>query len=222
MSRLATATPPAPSADAGHWDNPGALRRGRRLGLAVAGLAALATLCGFGWAGTAQAVTLRSERSPGWLPTFRAWAANSKAPTAPWAVVLTVAPCGGARLGSQPHGCARLTSKGVAEIRVFASRDTEGRRRWLRSLFYHELGHVFDFWAGEERLRGSFLGILGRAGPWYRGRVGNSPNELFADAYRLCALYGPKASWDQLMDLGWYDWDPTVRQHRAACRLLAA
>lgn len=87
--------------------------------------------------------------------------------------------------------------------------------RQRRTIFFHELGHVFDLKRLNRAERRSFKAGLGLEGGWYTGA--SPPAELFADGYSLCARHRsitgrppPTA----------YGYSPAPQQHAAVCRLI--
>ena len=104
------------------------------------------------------------------------------------------------------------------------------RRLYMRAgapnpqgIIYHELGHSFDLTLLRPRGRRAFKRTLKLSGGgWFSG--GRQPAELFAEAYALCSRFGMKRP--AANELGWtgsvYRYRPSRRQHRAACRIIAA
>ena len=85
--------------------------------------------------------------------------------------------------------------------------------RWA---LYHELGHVFDFRVLNNRERWRFRQILGiREKRWFGGR--RRAAELFAEGYASCARFGSRRA---ARRHSVYGYRPSLRQHRATCRLL--
>jgi len=82
-----------------------------------------------------------------------------------------------------------------------------------RSLFLHELGHVFDG-RMPEWARTDFRRLIRDRRPWRSAP--NSPHEQFAVAYELCAE-GERV--ERGMQYG-YGYSPRPAAHRAACRLI--
>jgi hypothetical protein len=59
----------------------------------------------------------------------------------------------------------------------------------------HELGHTLDAAIAEdagEDFRDAFADALGAPRDWYGGKLGQGTVEHFADAYAVCATYGPR------------------------------
>jgi hypothetical protein len=90
-------------------------------------------------------------------------------------------------------------------------------------VYLHELGHWFDAHEMTSADREAFEALIGVAQDWMAGM--NPPGEKFAQAFMLCALYpvAPKR-WPTMPTWGiiGYGYGPNVRQHRAACALIAA
>lgn len=85
----------------------------------------------------------------------------------------------------------------------------------VRRRFLHELGHQFDNFDLLERQRQKMLPWFG-GGPWvdFEARQWDSPNEIFAEAYRQCAM--PGALRGRIYE------DPVIprRQLRQVCRMV--
>jgi hypothetical protein len=86
-----------------------------------------------------------------------------------------------------------------------------------RQSFYHELGHVFDYYILPEWARVRFEQIDGQSAPWEEpALLHRSPNEQFAESYAFCALKGhTKTPWinGQHVPGG-------VTVHNRVCRLI--
>ena len=91
-----------------------------------------------------------------------------------------------------------------------------------RAVAYHEMGHSFDVLVMRARDRRAFKRLAGlhRRG-WYTGSP-VAPSELFAEAYALCARFGPRRP--AASRLGYtrstYGYRPSRRRHRAACLMI--
>lgn len=86
----------------------------------------------------------------------------------------------------------------------------------IREVFVHELGHHFDYYVMEDWARARFQQLVGDPRPWTEDP--NAPNEKFAEAYRFCALVGPRllappTSWG-------YAYRPYRNLHAQACHLI--
>jgi hypothetical protein len=102
---------------------------------------------------------------------------------------------------------------------VFSDRPPTPYLGWnardLRTVLYHELGHVFDQLVLNSRERRQFKRIIGihRAG-WARGAL--PPEEWFADGYARCAF---RLHVSHRLGRTAYAYGPTRRQHARVCRL---
>ena len=97
--------------------------------------------------------------------------------------------------------------------RVYLKRSARG----LAGVFYHELGHLFDFRVLNDRDRRQFRRLMGQQGRRWAWSGRNPPAELFAEAYSWCARFGEIRSIGRFAT---YGYDPSPRQHRAACLLI--
>jgi hypothetical protein len=75
----------------------------------------------------------------------------------------------------------------------------------------HERGHLYDWNALRDRDRGDFRDLFGRIRD---DRWRGLPSEWFAEAYARCSFHTPADRETA------YGYDPTPRQHLAACRLI--
>jgi hypothetical protein len=142
---------------------------------------------------------------------YASWLRAARIPLAPGRLQLVIGSCPG-----HPQLEACVISRNPR--RVYITR----RARLPRMVLYHELGHVYDMLVlhGAERSEFRRLLHIGHRG-WFRGSV--PPAELFADAYARCARYGPNHSGGRFANptRSVYGYRPTLRQHRAVCRLIA-
>lgn len=144
---------------------------------------------------------------------YQGWVNRAKVPTPLPGVTLSLSSCGEAVACADPD-----------QHRISVG---PGRRWDMRVELLHELGHIFD--AGmRDSARSRFTEIMrleplawaeepAGTGSWKDG----SPQEQFAQGYALCALAGPRdpdnvPEWDFV-----YGYEPSRRQHRAVCRLIA-
>jgi hypothetical protein len=138
------------------------------------------------------------------------WLKQSRMPLVPGRIRLIFGPCPGVPTFS---GCV-FTRR---PRRLYIRRDA----RSLKAVLYHELGHTFDLVLLRRRDRLVFRRIVHtpKRG-WFEGA--QPPSEMFAEAYALCARFGPKRPAANL--LGWthsvYGYQPTRRQHAAVCKLV--
>jgi hypothetical protein len=94
---------------------------------------------------------------------------------------------------------------------------------------YHELGHAFNDTMMDAGERNRFASLLDRPDEAWsatyideQGRLIQDPrslDEVFADAYANCRMGRVVAS-GHVWEAG-YDYYPTAREHRLACRMLA-
>jgi hypothetical protein len=90
--------------------------------------------------------------------------------------------------------------------------------RHPRSVFLHELGHLYDLRVMNNGDRGRFRRIMrARRRAWWSGRIPLA--EQFAEAYSFCARYRRIVS---ISRYSTYDYRPTRRQHARVCKLIIA
>jgi hypothetical protein len=142
------------------------------------------------------------------IPFYQRWVDAAKVPTPDATVVIrpTGCPFGEEPACTWPLGPIHFDHAGVAW-----SSDHPAE---VRGTLLHELGHQYDYLM-PERARARFARIMRDARPWRTSP--NSPHEQFAEAYAHCGLGGKAA---RRYGLGGYDYSPSVRQRRAACRLI--
>lgn len=160
----------------------------------------MATLLLLALAAPAGAITLVSDAD---VRTPQRWADEAKVPTPRVTVRLILAPC--------PNGapaCANVPWYGALGSIYWEP------VRASRAHFLHEVGHHFDYemrdWA-----RDRFRALIGDQRGWRAPP--NSPHEKFAEAYSWCARHThirrAASRWI-------FDYRPTPRLHRRACRLI--
>lgn len=148
---------------------------------------------------------------------LQAWADEARVPTPNTRVLVFMPgslgnydPCGGA---------AACASRGdISLMNIYALRP---------SIFFHELGHVYDYSMPEWKRR-EFYSITGYGPNWTAGP--NSAAERFADAYSLCArdVRGVGKRWSRNGRVYFGRWgggrySPRSPQvHHAVCRLIRA
>lgn len=97
---------------------------------------------------------------------------------------------------------------------------------WERRLvLYHELGHVVDITAMRPDVREQFSNLMRREGQVWgeQPREGVlSPQEMFADLYANCAMYGTRPPWKgERGELAYSEGSVMrTRAYRSACRML--
>jgi hypothetical protein len=90
--------------------------------------------------------------------------------------------------------------------------------RHPRSVFLHELGHLYDLHVMNNGDRGRFRRIMrGKRRAWWSGRIPLA--EQFAEAYSFCARYRRIVS---IARWSTYRYRPSRRQHARVCRLIVA
>lgn len=86
-----------------------------------------------------------------------------------------------------------------------------------RGMFLHEVGHHFDYQVMTDGDRDYFRGLIGDSRPW-RADGGNSPHEVFAEAWRACAQYRTRPP---AQIGGWgYGFNPPPERFRTICRFI--
>jgi len=97
------------------------------------------------------------------------------------------------------------------------------RQIWLSaeglqpSIFFHELGHVFDWLVMTDAMRARFAKLIHRPGEWnWTATNRNPPVEQFAEAYSICARHRKIRA----VTYGNYDYTPTPALHGRACALI--
>jgi len=97
------------------------------------------------------------------------------------------------------------------------------RQIWLSaeglqpSIFFHELGHVFDWLVMTDGVRSRFAALIHRSAEWnWTSTNHNPPVEQFAEAYSMCARHRVIKA----VAYGNYDYTPTPARHRRACALI--
>lgn len=147
------------------------------------------------------------QRPDGGSPAqYQQWADASLVPTVPGVVNVRRADC--------PAWPGR--SCAAADGRVYmAPRQILVRGTWL-----HELGHLFDWTFMSDSLRWRFRQLIHDGRAWHldpRSHV-SSPQERFADAYAVCAMYRqiPASFYGAVS----FDYSPGPRTHRLVCSLI--
>lgn len=164
----------------------------------LVGLACLAV-----FPGVAQAHTTIVEPVGSHFP-YQQWVDEAKVPTPN--VTLTV----------EEEGCPGAEAPACTEPGAYTIWDAAEYKP--RKVFYHELGHNFDYYVLPEWARVRFSRLTGNSRDWSADPSG--PNEMFAEAYARCAITGPDFRGDpNLMITGNLG---GIRQttYRAICRLI--
>jgi hypothetical protein len=182
------------------------MRRGRgKLAVAAALLALLAPA-----SAQARSTRLVDPHGQAVHGKFGRWIRAARAPLTGGRIQLVIGACPGA-----PRLIACVQTRHPR--RIYMSRSA----RPARLVLYHELGHVFDLRVLSRSARRHFQRVLHLRRGWFRGSV--PPAELFADAYARCVRYGPRHSGGRRANptRSVYGYQPTLRQHRAVCALIA-
>lgn len=90
----------------------------------------------------------------------------------------------------------------------------------LGHVYYHELGHAFDYWLLTDADRALLERFMGERRAWRSPP--NSPHEKFAEAFKLCALFGARVTRRHLAGVAaaGFGWRPTVARQRRVCRAI--
>lgn len=95
-----------------------------------------------------------------------------------------------------------------------------------RAIFFHELGHVFDYYALTDGDRSAFGAILHDRRPW-RVEGGDAPVERLADTYSMCARrrrmsahYWTELRWDERSFGPLLGGPRSAREYARACSFL--
>lgn len=144
--------------------------------------------------------TISVGDGPGSRP-YAEWVEDAKVPTPNVSVMVY----------ESREGCDYWASSCVTgrEIRL------NMRDPYLRAVFYHELGHIFDSFELDDAARDQFRAITADTRPWYTPP--NSPHEQFAEAYSMCARWAERP---RRIKMWMYRWKPTRREHRQACAVI--
>ena len=182
--------------------------------LVVAGLLALALLV---FAAPARAVTLKVfPEGSSYVPPLQSYLDtrnNSWLPTAPGDLEVylrncpyTSVPAAGCYLDVTPP-----------ELWISSSLLTPKKSDALRKVFFHELGHHFDYKLlnAEERLEFTRMFGFAEGTPWAAGVGELAPREWFAEAASSC-WYGPNRPYST------YRWPFTYQEALPACLAMRA
>jgi hypothetical protein len=136
---------------------------------------------------------------------YQRWVASAAVPTPHTTIALQDGLCPGA-----PSWAAACSLPLQHQIWL----TSEGRQS---SVFFHELGHVFDWLVMTDSVRARFAALIRRPGEWnWTTTNRNPPVEQFAEAYSMCARHRTIRA----VAYGNYDYTPTPARHRRACALL--
>jgi len=139
-------------------------------------------------------------------PTWQRWAQASLVPTVSGRVTVRLSGCpalpraAGCVYNRRPR--VMYLKRGVTDI---------------RSVFLHELGHLYDLRVMNNRDRGRFRRIFDqpRRRAWWTGKIPLA--EQFAEAYSFCARYRRIVS---IASFSSYRYRPSRAQHAAVCELI--
>lgn len=94
--------------------------------------------------------------------------------------------------------------------------------RMQRLVFWHEVGHVFDYAMLKDTHRYAFEGWIGEPiGTWNSEDYATTPNEVFARTYAACAVLGPKLRKGQNAYAEWTGEVATQRnRHAKTCSMI--
>jgi hypothetical protein len=168
-------------------------------------------------------VELRTKAG-GVAQPYQRWANQAQVPTPDITLTVFQRACPGQPLA---HACV---FKGGLR-RIYMNPHRVNRASFEHRVFLHEVGHFFDFtyMTGEWRTR--FKRSLDLKRRWWWGnkpREEKAPpgpdtwgpaSELFAQAYAHCGLRGPRIEHKPPKPMI-YEYQPTPRQHKLACRLI--
>ena len=143
--------------------------------------------------------------SRGSAARYQRWVATAAVPTPRATIAVEAGLCPGA-----PSWAAACSLP--LEHQIWLT--SEGRQR---SVFFHELGHVFDWLVMTDGARSRFAALIHRSAEWnWTSTNHNPPVEQFAEAYSMCARHRVIKA----VAYGNYDYTPTPARHRRACALI--
>ncbi len=155
----------------------------------------------------AQAHTTIIEPPESHFP-YQQWVDEAKVPTPD--VTLTVV--------EDSSGCEEEASActGPESATIWLDPLVLQERAAVRETLLHELGHRVDY-VMPEWMRLRFLSLRRDKRAWRAPP--NSPNEQFAEAWRLCAERGLRIR--EPIDEGGYNYFPSPRLHGQVCRMVS-
>lgn len=147
---------------------------------------------------------------------YQAWADKAAVPTPPGTVevIEDAVACGG-----QASACTgqHMGRDLPISIDTYLSGETF---REVRQVFYHELGHHFDYEVMQDWARARFEQLVGDYRPWVPAineAQPNAPREKFAEAWMRCAYSTTIKRAPQSYG---YLYRPTPKIHAKVCRLI--
>ena len=148
----------------------------------------------------AQAHTTIIEPEGSHFP-YQQWVDEAKVPTPDITLTLIEAPC-------PEEDEVFYACMGRAEQTIWVNLEMMGRRdAWPRAIFYHEIGHFFDYLDLPEWARLRFREIRHSGRPWVDEGKFEGLEEVFADSYSGCALDRPKV---YMQRRPWQEYAPRV------------
>lgn len=136
--------------------------------------------------------------------SYQRWIDRSRTPTVRGKVRLVLTGC-----PARPRFVGCVYSRRLHTIYL-----TRGAPK-MRSVLYHELGHLFDYRLLSGRERGAYKRLIGPSGrSWFGGL--NPPAEQFAEGYALCARKRRIAQ----ATPGQYGFRTSPRRHASVCALI--
>lgn len=136
--------------------------------------------------------------------SYQRWIDRSRIPTVRGKVRLVLTGC-----PARPRFVGCVYSRRLHTIYL-----TRGAPK-MRSVLYHELGHLFDYRLLSGRERRAYKRRIGQSGrSWFGGL--NPPAEQFAEGYALCARKGRIAHATR----GHYGFRTSPRRHASVCALI--
>jgi hypothetical protein len=174
----------------------------------VCAAAVIATCAGAPAASAAESGTTLVNRAGRPLSGhWQGWVAKSLVPIVPGRIKISLRGC-----PAHPKAVGCIYSTRLSTVYL------DRRRAVLPATLYHELGHLYDWRVLSNRDRRRFKRLIGKARQgWFTGQ--RPPAEQFAEAYSFCARYRRIRS---IRAYATYGYDPSPREHLAACRLIAA
>ena len=147
---------------------------------------------------TAAAATLVERDGTRGPQPYQRWIDEAKVPT----------PTGMIRLDLTPTGCAGYVCAYPWEDPPRIVLFLDSFDRYTRYDTLHEVGHVFSYQHRNPSFRRAFRRIFG---------LRRWDDEWFAQGYSWCAM---NPSYPAYWNYPGYGYWPTIRQHRAVCRLI--
>jgi hypothetical protein len=109
----------------------------------------------------------------------------------------------------------RETCPDASGVACAISRDVYLGTSFEPNRFLHEMGHQFDY-SATDTMREAFEEATHDSRPWRTAP--NSPNEQFAEAYRICARWGGRTPF--LAQTAGYDFRVLASRQPVVCRII--